>query len=177
MASREALYKPLHGLRLGNDAMKFGRVEAAVIQMNEIREERVDAFKARIRHLRNFNCPSIEKSPGGAPAEYSRINAVELAVALSLQVIGMPPKYSAQLATGWASGIVEQVDAAEASQYAKANYYLVILPGFNEVEEGNSLLSDFSELAQHYLDIYAITVVNVSKIVRDLDAALAEAAE
>ena len=85
--------------------MKYGQVEIALVRLFEVDKPRLGAFKARLRHLRNFGCPSVEKVGTGSTAEYSQLHALQLAIALAIGQTGLSPKYSAGLAISWAPEI------------------------------------------------------------------------
>jgi hypothetical protein len=153
--------------------MKYGQVEEAVIRQFEVDDRRLGAFKARIRHLRRFDCPSIAKSKSGGAADYSRLNAFELAIALALENVGLSPKQSA------AHAFLMAPEALGALERSGKACYLVLLPDVDDPAlspgeaGGQSIICEGEkELMGVIENMPAMGVVNVSMLVRDLDLAL-----
>ena len=107
----------------GFAAMKYGQVEAALVRLFEVDKTRLGAFKARIRHLRNSGCPSIEKVGTGSTAEYSQLHALQLAIALALGQTGLSSKHSAWLAINRAP----EISVTDGNQR-----FLVLLPDVDD---------------------------------------------
>jgi hypothetical protein len=168
--------------------MKYGQVEAALVSLFEVDKPRLGAFKARIRHLRNFDCPSTEKVGTGSTAEYSEFHALQLAIALAFEQIGLSPKHSAGLAISWAAEI-------SAKNTPGNQRFLALLPDVGDSRAssesssssddglsglcpgaGQSLLCESAgELLRFAELMHAMSFVNVSKLVRDLEQALKQA--
>ncbi len=83
--------------------MRYGDIESALVRIFDVKSD-IGAFKAKIRRLRSYNCPPVLMEGSGTRAEYSHDNALELAIALSLQSTWINPGRSAKIASGIMSG-------------------------------------------------------------------------
>ena len=63
---------------------RYGHVEAALARLHGVPEERVKAFRARIRHLRNVGIPQLPAAGSGRHIQYTRDHVAELYVGLEL---------------------------------------------------------------------------------------------
>ena len=151
--------------------MKFGESENVLIKVSHLDPVRVGAFKARIRNLRRFNSPNvIENKKGLANIEYTRLNAIELAIALAPERNRLPPKFSAPRAIHWAPLVIRSI-ADKPDQV----HYLAIIASFNLIEESDylSLIGRGIEFIKDALDASpAAIVINTSMLVSQVDAAI-----
>jgi hypothetical protein len=78
--------------------MQYGQFEEALVKIFSIGEANLDAFRARLRHLRSLGVPNIPKLGSGNTAIYRRKDLVVTFVALALETLGSTPTISAQIA-------------------------------------------------------------------------------
>jgi hypothetical protein len=155
--------------------MKYRQVETALVSLFEVDDTRLGAFKGRLRHLRNLAIPKVSKAGSGTHAEYSRLNAVEMAIALELQSLGKSPRQSAELAGSWSSEIVHKM--AEISM----PLYLVLLPEhmdlpIGETSEITLIAEGLKELLGFIEQVPSLSVINASHLLHRLDQHLKEQA-
>jgi hypothetical protein len=79
--------------------MQYGQFEKALVQTFAVGEANLDAFRARLRHLRNLGIPKIPKQGSGITAIYRMEDLFSTFIALALQTLGSGPARSAQIAT------------------------------------------------------------------------------
>jgi hypothetical protein len=65
--------------------MKYRVVETALAKAFYVSPGDLPAFRAQVRRFRNLNVPSILKIGQGKQVEYSRLNVVQLGLAILLQ--------------------------------------------------------------------------------------------
>jgi hypothetical protein len=149
---------------------KYRQVEAALAALFDVDDKRFGAFKARVRHLRNLGIPTIPKAGSGTHAQYSRLNAFEMALTLELQHLGKSPRRSAELAGSWSSEILRK------SVDSSVPLYVVLLPGHNSETDEISLIAEGSkELLGVAEEVPSIGIVNASQLVHGLERCLNEA--
>lgn len=73
----------------------YGAVEAALAALHQIDEERIGAFRARLKHLKNLGIPMVQKVGSGSRVQYSRDHVWQVAVALELEACGIGPNEAA----------------------------------------------------------------------------------
>jgi hypothetical protein len=80
--------------------MQYGQFEEALVRMFSIDETNLNAFRARLRHLRDLRIPNIPKRGSGNTFSYRREDLLVTFVALALQTLGSTPTISAIIAAG-----------------------------------------------------------------------------
>jgi hypothetical protein len=101
-------------------------MELALADVLGISTERLGAFRARIRHLRDSGVPVLPKPGTGSFIDYTAAMALELLVALQLEAVGHAPKHIARMA----AKIVEDYLPDERSPTASAygDMFVILLP-------------------------------------------------
>jgi hypothetical protein len=166
--------------------MKYGQVEEAIIRIFKVEDARLGSFRARIRHLREFDCPSIAKAKPGSPAEYNYLNAVQLAVALALESVGVTPRMAADIVIKMKTISEEFLTAAWGDEFPtlggkmkKASFLIVLRnigmiddkPPYDSFRYGFRFINS-EELPKYSERHSALNIINISKIIADLDATL-----
>src|SRR5215469_8286170 len=81
---------------------RYGVIERALADVLRVRPEKMNAFRGRLRHLRNINCPKLPKTGSGQPVFITREQAIEILIALELGTLGVAPRYAVELAKSYA---------------------------------------------------------------------------
>lgn len=83
---------------------RYADIEAAVAGSQRIPDEGLGAFRARLRHLRNQGVPDVPRPGKGRAVHYTLHHAAQLAFALELEAISVPPHQVAELVRhAWAN--------------------------------------------------------------------------
>jgi hypothetical protein len=137
--------------------------------------ERRAAFKAKVRHLRNINVPSLPKTGTGPPIAYSFEHALEIYLALLLESVGVAPRVIARLSKSIFAEF--QFHANSETARAMGDLHVVIYPAdanqsapFYTALRGLGLMPSIEERAPIY------SKMNISACARALAAALEQAA-
>jgi hypothetical protein len=143
--------------------LRYRHLEAALADVMEIRPKDMSAFRARLRHLRNIGVPQLPNPGSGQPIEYSRHQALEMLIALQLEIIGQSPRQTALRA----GTIVRQLPYG---QHAGKDCFALV----SQTKPWVTLLfgpEQFCE-AMNSLGDEAFLGINVSACVRKLELAL-----
>jgi hypothetical protein len=84
---------------------RYGLIEKALADVLRVRPEQMNAFRGRLRHLRNINCPKLPKTGSGQPVFITREQAIEILIALELGTLGVAPKHAVEHAKFYAEEI------------------------------------------------------------------------
>ena len=123
--------------------MQYKQMELALADVLAVPTERLGAFRARIRYLRNSGVPALPKPGTGSFIDYTAAMALELLVALQLEVVGHAPKHTARMA----AKIVQEwlVDERSPTGRAYGDMFVILLPPDTSQTE----LARFDPLKQH----------------------------
>jgi hypothetical protein len=80
-------------------------IEKALADVFRVRPEQMNAFRGRLRHLRNINCPKLPKTGSGQPVFITREQAIEILIALELGTLGVAPRHAVEIAKFYAEEI------------------------------------------------------------------------
>jgi hypothetical protein len=160
-------------------ALRYGHIEAALAEIMNVERENVKAFHAGLRHFRNIGVPAGLPSPGkGQAIKYTRKQALELLIALSLQKTGYGPTWAGYLA----KGLNEMYQNGLAQKEGQDDMFGAVYPSIGPKEEGTSgnwtVAKDFLELANvlkvgEKIPLSPVfTVINLSHLERLLGEAL-----
>jgi hypothetical protein len=86
------------GLLMKMADVRYRDLENALVAIFRVPEEGLGAFRARIRHLRNIGVPKLEKVGSGTQLIYTRKQALEMVLAIELELSGISPRLVAPLA-------------------------------------------------------------------------------
>jgi hypothetical protein len=155
---------------------KYRHIEQALIALFEVNDDRLPAFKARVRHLRTMGVPSIPKTGSGNQVEYLDVHAFQLALALELERIGLPPTIAVQYALQDELATILSAERASAHSIVnQADIYLALLPGHLGAEEPQRSveISIYERGVDKVVGLLvsgaSICAVNVSELLRSLD--------
>lgn len=149
--------------------LRYKHVEAALADLVGVRPADIPAFRGRLRHLRNIGLPRLPTPGSGKHIPYSRRQALEMLIAIELENAGHKPNCAAVTS----ESIVRQ---SPYGQYNSSDYY-VIPASPDENPAGYTAISGISSLCEHISEHIkssrpVLTLINVSELVRQLDAAL-----
>jgi hypothetical protein len=148
-----------------NLALRYKHVEAALVDAAGVEPQAIDAFRARLRHLRNIGLPELPASGSGTHITYSRRQALEILIAIQLENIGHKPQSAAILS----GSIVRQSPYGQ--HKGKDCYVIPSAPSENRAQY--RIMDGIAEVPKYMKSCPEIfTVVNVSALVRRLDIAL-----
>ena len=147
-------------------ALQYKLVEVALAATLEVPTNRMGAFRARLRHLKNLGLPA-DKPGSGKQIAYSRRQVLELLIALEIENLGVAPKRAAMLAPS----IVRQ---APYGSFNGHDQYVAISP--SDREPRYTVALGFQPFLQFLKSSpRAFSVINVSACARSLDQAIAHA--
>jgi hypothetical protein len=90
---------------------RYGDIEQALVKQFQVRADRLGAFRARVRHFRSLGVPRIDRVGSGSKVEYTRLNAVELCVALHLAAAGIAPRVATGIVVApWLKDAIKVID-------------------------------------------------------------------
>lgn len=96
---------------------RYANVEQAVARCQRIPDAGMGAFRARLRHLRHQGVPDVPRPGKGRPVQYTLDHAAQLAFALELEALGVPPHPTAKLVHhAWANTDVPHYIKVSVSQ-------------------------------------------------------------
>jgi hypothetical protein len=152
----------------------YGQIEGALVSLLRVDNERLGAFRARLRHFRNLNVPNLERVGSGTKAEYSRLNAVEICLALRLTTLGIAPRVAAGIALlKW---VPEAIDLIDRSRFKVFVVHAVSNPFAAEANRSADGYTQFAHgeesLRRMINEIGDAIVVDLSQLLEKLDAAL-----
>jgi hypothetical protein len=84
---------------------RYGVIEKALADVLRVEPERMNAFRGRLRHLRNINCPHLPRTGSGQPVFITREQAIEILIALELGTLGLAPRHAVEHAKFYAEEI------------------------------------------------------------------------
>jgi hypothetical protein len=154
----------------------YGEIEAALISLLRVDNERLGAFRARLRHFRNLGVPNVERVGSGTKAEYSRLNAIELCLALRLSALGVAPRLAAGIAL--LKLVPEAIDSIDRSKVKEVFVFHVVSNPFaveasDSDDDGYTQFPHGREALLRTIDETGdAIVVDLSQLVKKLDAAL-----
>lgn len=96
-------------------AYQYKHLELALANVFDVSMVVLPAFRARLRHLRNLGVPTNEKPGSGKAITYSRDNAIQLLIALEVELFGLPPKFAAAFSRAAMSDLAKKADRAARS--------------------------------------------------------------
>jgi hypothetical protein len=82
-----------------------GVIEKALAEVFRVGPDDMSAFRSRLRHLRNINCPKLPKTGSGQPVLITREQAIEILIALELAALGFAPRHAVEAAKFYAEEI------------------------------------------------------------------------
>jgi hypothetical protein len=142
--------------------IQYKHLEGALAEVLDIKADKMPAFRARLRHLRNIGLPKLPTPGSGQQIQYTRRQGLEMLIALELEGVGQAPKSAAALALS----IVRQ---SPYGQHEGKDYFVAIAPsqkGYT-ISASPEAMSELMAKAEPVLSL-----VNVSACVRKLDDAL-----
>jgi hypothetical protein len=86
---------------------RYGVIERALADVLQVGPAKIGAFRARLRHLRNINCPKLPKTGSGQPVLITREQAIEILIALELVALGIAPRYAVEHAKEYAEVVAD----------------------------------------------------------------------
>jgi hypothetical protein len=78
--------------------LQYRHVEAALATVCDIAPNKMGAFRARLRHLRNIGLARLPKPGSGQPILYAERQVLEMLIALELETHGYLPRNAAFIA-------------------------------------------------------------------------------
>jgi hypothetical protein len=84
---------------------RYGVIEKALAEVFRVPSDQMSAFRGRLRHLRNINCPAVPKTGSGQPVEFTREHAIEVLIAIELGTLGIAPRFAVDAAKFYAHEI------------------------------------------------------------------------
>jgi hypothetical protein len=158
-----------------------------MVRLFEVEPSNLLALRARIRHIRDCGVPPIPRGGRGPAAEYSRLHVIQLAVALTLSTVGVSPKSSAAIVRATIfDGSIQDVKNEQRPSFlllfptgrdpAWGMRPLIAVDG-HEVRMLNALVSEIGQLVLNVTSHRATNVVNLTKLVSDLDRVLQQVLE
>jgi hypothetical protein len=84
---------------------RYGVIEKALADVLRVRPEQMNAFRGRLRHLRNINCPKLPRTGSGQPVFITREQVIEILIALELGTLGVAPRHAVETAKFYAEEI------------------------------------------------------------------------
>jgi hypothetical protein len=145
--------------------LRYKHVEAALADIAGVQAKDVGSFRGRLRHLRNIGLPRLPASGSGKHITYSRRQALEMMIAIELENIG----HIAHRAAAISESVVRQ---SPYGQHEGKDCYVIPSPPSEERPKYTMLygIDNVCKFMKSSPEI--VTVVNVSALIRRLDAAL-----
>jgi len=143
--------------------MLYKEAEAALTVVFVVPPEKMGAFRARIRHLRNLGVPAIPKPGSGQKVDYSRDHLIHLALALELEQAGLSPIDAAK----FSGQIVRNTLKDRAVTRNKAFFVSVTYDQLVTGKGGNGLTP--AEIVEGIKLLKSVTIVNVALMIRSVD--------
>ena len=152
--------------------IRFGDLERALIKQFKVPTDRQGAFRARIRRFRDLNVPNVTRVGSGTRTEYSRLNAVELSVALRLTSANISPRAAADIVLSpWLKGALEIIDKTKAQAFVIYNTD----PYANEQSDDRTLFAYHEKQLLDRIKASELSaIIDLPRLVRNLDVALSE---
>jgi hypothetical protein len=146
------------------EALLYRHLEAAIIDVLQVKSARLGSLRARMRRLRGFGLPA-EKPGTGAPMEYSYREALAILLALELEHFGVAPRNAVPVALS-----VQRVVPFDGQWEGEDSY--VVLHSHRGDREFTiaSTKTQLEELRRRFPR--GLAIINVAECVRQLDAAL-----
>jgi hypothetical protein len=102
-------------------------IELALAENFGVTPEDMPAFRARLRHLRNLGVPAIPAPGSGQKIDYKRAHAIQLLVALELELLGMSPQHAASFSR---QAMKTSIPAAEEASRKNLRQIMSVEPSF-----------------------------------------------
>ena len=96
---------PYQEIRVVRLQLQFAQVEQALAAMHSVADERRSAFQGRLKHYQKQKFPAGINTGRGRAATYFVQHAVQLAVALEMNQVGLTPERTVRLCTEHAGQI------------------------------------------------------------------------
>jgi hypothetical protein len=148
-----------------------GQVEAVLAKVCRIPADELGSFKGKLRHLRSLGIPKVEKVGSGNRAQFSRLDALTMRLALELSMLGVKPTAVAGLTEKGLELLEEHTKTAGAE-----DVYLVVFAAHPKgyIWETVYGASGIAKVAPRISRSTATSFVciNLSKMVQDMDAGL-----
>ena len=154
----------MDGGKLQLGPLRYGHIEAALVEVLGIKPSARPAFRARIRHLRNLGLPELRAPGRGFHLEYTRRQALAMLAALQLENVGQ----AASDAVDIAESMVRQ---APYGQHNGLDCYVYV----GVIEKGRQYTMAFGlegvvKMMKRAPEV--LLLLNLSACVRRLDPAL-----
>jgi hypothetical protein len=117
-------------------AFQYKYVELALANAFGVEPLDLPAFRARLRHLRNLGVPAIPRPGTGHTIAYGRSHAIQMLVALELELLGLPPKLAAGASLAALDGRLAE---AEKAAVDGKSFFVRVYPSF-EPKDGKTYL-------------------------------------
>jgi len=173
--------------------MDYGRLERALIKINRIQPSQVEAFRSRLRVLRDAGLPLVVRPGKGARIEYDFGHLLAYQLGISLETFGVSPSRAASIGRGTLDvGLGESNPCFEPTRPADEDedFWAAIIPVYPTPEGAIILLDNlprvgffvgsFAEVTAQ-LDLMdpepvpvMLGLINLSKLTRTCRQALAE---
>jgi hypothetical protein len=156
-------------------ALRYGHIESALAEIMKVLPADAKAFHAGLRHFRNIGVPAGLPAPGkGQAIKYTRAQAFELLIAVSLQKAGYGPTIAGKIA----GGLNEGYQQAQHQDVRDDVYGYVYSAKTGSKQEALSYFAAYGDIAKNikaFVDdsaIPVITLLNLSELNRMLQVAL-----
>jgi hypothetical protein len=150
---------------------RLKHIELALAENFNVSPEDMPAFRARLRHLRNLGVPAIRASGSGKKLDYERKHAVQLLVALEMELMGM----AAQHAAAYSRAAMQMwISDAEAAARKNWRLYMSVAPDFASLNKPDWVFlgkaaPDAEPVAK---GAYRRAFVDIATSIKRLDASL-----
>ena len=147
-----------------------GQIEAALPESTRIPEAELGAFRAKLRHLRSLGIPVVKNVGSGHRAQFSRFDALTMRLALELSAFGIKPTSVAKLTAAEALKHLKQHDAGDLGD----DIYFLVSPARSGVTWAAlvGLAGVANAMAATKTKTTTFVTINISQIIREMDAAL-----
>jgi hypothetical protein len=158
--------------------LRYRDVEAALARVFAIDEDQIAALRARIRHLRNIGVPDLPKVGTGTQITYTRAHAIELMFALHLAQFGVAPRWFQQFVQDQFGKLIEGAARADDDDTYLFIHPTHLIPKASDAGRGYAFaIRGRQKMLAHIpkMKVHSWTVINLSEMIRSLDAALSAA--
>jgi|SRR5271170_495299 len=160
----------------------YSQVESALSRANRVPAQSLGAFKGRIKHFQRLGM--VQSSPGkGTKISYTREHVYSWAICLELAQFGIDPTIIKQMIWSWNDGRFLKHLIQKTIESTRESYF-VFYPNLASLPENMIYISDIihaidelKERPELALMMTRMAMINLSHVLREVEAALEEVAK
>jgi hypothetical protein len=169
----------MNGKKTQQNTFTYGAVERALADVFEIDPDRMSAFRAQLRHIRNLGVPRGLARPGsGRKIEYTLSQALEMAFTTVLEQHGYTPRLAVRIGPRMLDTLIQHSGLGPRVRTAGPYYVIVDKPASPEMHSGFTFVPGFEQLTQVIKgqlvdrEYDTLFLVNISSLMQKIEQAL-----